>query len=427
MATGLFAIGIPIAELVVAVLVLFGATRIAGAWGALGLLAVFSVAIAVHLARGTAPDCHCFGQLHAAPVGWKTLARNGVLAGIAATALVAGLAGETASPWAWTRNLGPAGLVAVSLGAALIVLSTAGAMAVVSLLRSHGKVLLKLDDLERRLAAAGLHAAPDDGRASKAGLAPGTIAPAFSTNDANGTAVSLPELLAPARPLLLVFTSSTCGPCKALRPEIDEWQRAYAGRLTIAVLSTDTNLAWLEAYHVTGTPSAVVIAPDGRIASYAASGDVEMRALVTRTLAEPPAPARGLPLGAAVPDLRVPGLDGETVPLTRTGQETLVLFWNPHCGYCHSMRDDLLAWEQRAPAGAPRLLIVSSGDEASTRADGFASTVALDPEFNAGAIFGASATPMAILVDGQGRVASPLAAGAKEVFTLAGRGRASHA
>ena len=55
---------------------------LAGAWygacAALGLLGIFVLAIGSALARGRKPDCHCFGQLHSAPVGWKTLVRNGI-------------------------------------------------------------------------------------------------------------------------------------------------------------------------------------------------------------------------------------------------------------------------------------------------------------------------------------------------------------
>jgi uncharacterized membrane protein YphA (DoxX/SURF4 family) len=39
-----------------------------GAAAALVLLLVFTVAIAVNLIRGRAPECHCFGQVHSAPV-----------------------------------------------------------------------------------------------------------------------------------------------------------------------------------------------------------------------------------------------------------------------------------------------------------------------------------------------------------------------
>jgi uncharacterized membrane protein YphA (DoxX/SURF4 family) len=74
---------LPAAELAVAVALLFATTRLAGAAGALVLLGMFSAAVGVSLARGQAPDCHCFGQLHSEPASWKTLVRNALLAGLA--------------------------------------------------------------------------------------------------------------------------------------------------------------------------------------------------------------------------------------------------------------------------------------------------------------------------------------------------------
>ena len=41
------------------------------------------LAVAVNMALGRQPDCHCFGQLHVSKAGWSTLSRNGVLAAVA--------------------------------------------------------------------------------------------------------------------------------------------------------------------------------------------------------------------------------------------------------------------------------------------------------------------------------------------------------
>ena len=71
---------LPVAELSVAATLIPASTAWWGALGALALLSVFVVGITYNLARGRKPECHCFGQLHSAPAGWKTLARNGVLA-----------------------------------------------------------------------------------------------------------------------------------------------------------------------------------------------------------------------------------------------------------------------------------------------------------------------------------------------------------
>lgn len=127
-----------------------------------------------------------------------------------------------------------------------------------------------------------------------------------------------------------------------------------------------------------------------------------------------------LPIGTQ-PTLALTSIDAEPVSLADPGRETLVLFWSPDCGFCNSMRKELLAWERHRPATAPRLLVVSSGDEEATRAEGFDSIVVLDPDFDIGTTFGAGGTPMAVLLDDAGRIASPLHGGAEGVFALAGR------
>lgn len=80
---------LPLAELASAALLVPTPTARWGALLALLLLAFFVAAMAVNLANGRRPDCHCFGQLRSAPVGWSTLARNVVLAAVAAWVAVA--------------------------------------------------------------------------------------------------------------------------------------------------------------------------------------------------------------------------------------------------------------------------------------------------------------------------------------------------
>jgi uncharacterized membrane protein YphA (DoxX/SURF4 family) len=82
--------GLPVAELAAAALLLPAGTAQWGALLALLLLAFFVAAIAVNLSKGRTPDCHCFGQLHSGPAGWRTLLRNLVLAAGAAIVVVAG-------------------------------------------------------------------------------------------------------------------------------------------------------------------------------------------------------------------------------------------------------------------------------------------------------------------------------------------------
>ena len=119
--------------------------------------------------------------------------------------------------------------------------------------------------------------------------------------------------------------------------------------------------------------------------------------------------------------MKLPDLEGNTVELADfRGEETLVLFWNPGCGFCQQMLPDLKQWESVAPEGAPRLVVVSAGSEEANREMELTSPVLLDQNFATGQAFGASGTPSAVLVDTEGKVASQVAVGAPAVMELAG-------
>jgi thiol-disulfide isomerase/thioredoxin/uncharacterized membrane protein len=440
------ALVLPLVELAVAAALLVPTTRVVGTAGALGLLALFSAVIAANLARGRKPECHCFGQLHSAPAGWRTLARNGLLGGIAAGLIVATRNDAGLSPWGWidARTATELGVIAGVIAAATLIAAIGASF--LALTRAYGRVLLRLEATEKALQDAGIEIASDaDAGMSELGLDPGTPAPQFAMQLTNAEPVTRDELLAPGLPLLLVFTSPGCGPCHALLPAVARWQHSLDDRLTVAVASAgepeairvqetehglaailvDTDLALSEAYLTTGTPGAVLIAPDGTIASYVAAGSEEIEALVDRALFGLIGEAEhGLTVGAPAPELELLGIDGTVVPITDPeARDTLLLFWNPGCGYCQDMLPGLLAWEQETHDGAPRLVVVSSGDADDTAADGFRSTTVLDPEFAVGTAFEAGGTPMAVVVDGHGKVASPLLAGGDVVLSRLGGSR----
>ena len=346
------------------------------------------------------------------------------------------------SATAWLADLEGAELLALVVAAVALGVIVIGGAAFLTLMRSYGKVLTRLDRVEAALASGGFEL--DDEQMPELGLAPGTPAPAFSATTLSGDAASLGTFLETELPAVLLFTSPHCGPCSTLMPTVAAWQRDYAEALSIVLVSDgtadevgaevaehelanvllDDGHATYEAYEANGTPSAVVIAPDGTIGSWVVAGSEWIERLVEQTAATDDGVAEGLPVGTDVPDLEVPSLDGETVSLASLrGDDALFLFWNPDCGFCQSMRDDLLAWEASTNGVAPRLVVVSSGDSESTRAEGFASLVLVDESFEAGSAFGANGTPMAVLVGADGRIASELVAGADAVMELA-NGRA---
>jgi thiol-disulfide isomerase/thioredoxin len=444
---GAVAVLLPLVELSVAGLLLPAPTARAGAVAAIALLAAFTAAIATSLARGRTPECHCFGQLHSAPAGWRTIGRNAGLLAIGVIALAGSLAEPRASATGWIGELQPAELAAVAAGAAVVAVLAGGALALLALMRSYGRVLVRLDRLEAALSEAGvdvgaLEAAP------RVGLEPGTPAPWFLGTTPSGSGLSRDDLLAARLPVLLLFTSPHCAPCAELLPDAAAWQDDHAAELTVAFASQGSpdavaaEAAEFELLHVVvdeqgavaasfeapGTPSAVLIAADGRIASWLASGRDEIEALVADAVHARSDDDEGLPIGAEAPAIELPALDGEPVALDELrGRETLLLFWNPDCGFCRAMHEDLRAWERTANGVAPRLVIVSSGDRESTAADGFHSTVVLDAEFAAGSAFGAGGTPMAVLVGADGRIASRVVAGADAVLELANRRVVEHA
>jgi peroxiredoxin len=120
-------------------------------------------------------------------------------------------------------------------------------------------------------------------------------------------------------------------------------------------------------------------------------------------------------VGDPAPDVRLPNIPGETVDLADfRGRQTLVLFWNPGCGFCEQMLDDLRAWDANPPEGAPQLVVISTAP-----VEGLRSPVLLDPDFKVAGTFGANGTPMAVLVDEEGQIASEVAPGAEAVLALA--------
>jgi thiol-disulfide isomerase/thioredoxin len=127
-------------------------------------------------------------------------------------------------------------------------------------------------------------------------------------------------------------------------------------------------------------------------------------------------------VGEPAPPIELEDLNGEAIELKDfEGERTLVLFWNPGCGFCQQMLPDLKEWEANPPpGGAPKLLVVSAGTVEANEAMELNSPVVLDQQFATGRAFGVSGTPSAVLVDEDGKIASEVAVGAPAVLELAG-------
>jgi peroxiredoxin len=462
---------LPLAELTVAATLLPSSTAWWGALGALALLSLFLVGITYNLARGRKPDCHCFGQLHSAPAGWKTLVRNGVLAAVAGFVIWEGYEGGAGpSALSWLEALSAAQLLGLLGGVLVLALLVGQWVFLVHLLRQNGRLLVRLEALEASVAAGGSVAPSQNGTPTHQaeGLPVGSAAPDFSLSGLHGETLTLEALRSSGKPVMALFTDPDCGPCNAMLPDVGRWEEEHAQKLTLALVSrgeveenkTKASEHGLKnvllqkdwevsgSYEVRGTPSAVLIAPDGKVATPVAGGAEGIRGLLSYAVGEraqlpmqPQQPqAQGQPcpncgkvhaasptvpaaqkVGEEAPEVKLPNLEGHTVELADfRGEQTLVLFWNPGCGFCQQMLPNLKEWEANSPEDAPKLLVVSAGAEEANKEMGLTSPVLLDQQFAVGRAFGASGTPSAVLVDAEGKVASEVAVGAPGVLELAG-------
>ena len=262
-------LALPLVELAVAVALVPTSTARWAALVAFVLLLGFIWGIVGALRRGESPDCHCFGQLHSEPVGPSTLARNAVLAALALFVVVEA-PGAAIDDWVAARTA--AELVAVGAGIAAVFFGVGWAY-----MWHQRRGLLRQLGRAQRIATS---AAP--------GVPVGSRAPDFALPDLHGNTVSLASLLERGRPLLLIFVAPSCESCVELLPKIARWQRSLADRVTLVLVSTGrvkinqpifaehdiTDDVLLQefmevsdAFRIRGTPSGVIITPDGTVAT----------------------------------------------------------------------------------------------------------------------------------------------------------------
>ena len=308
---GLASIGgtvLPLIELATAVALLLRPSAQWGGVAALALMLAFIGGISNAMARGQTPDCNCFGALHSAKAGWNALGRNAALAILAAFVAVRG-PGPSITGWLADRSA--AELVAIGTGIATL------ALVAVSL-----RTWWQNRRLSRQLAAAreALAAVPP-------GLPVGAMAPEFAVPDVDGGTLTLTSLRSRGLPVALVFSRPGCGPSENLLPDLVSWKETLAHRLTIGLvgqgdvaryeakggqplveaLERDPEFARavedlfgvFAAYRLNATPSAVILTPEGTIASATVHGRPAIEALLRLNLAR--ATMQPTPIGVGGP------------------------------------------------------------------------------------------------------------------------------
>lgn len=452
---------LPIVEIMVAIALLPLSTAWFGGIGALVLLAAFLIGIGVNLAKGDAPDCHCFGQLHSEPVSGSVFVRNVVLTAIAVFIVVQGKDQVGLSAFEWINDMNAREVVSLLISLTTVALLVPVFVLLHRALKQQATMLETVTAMKKTIDEDYAEPAPverEDAAPPVEGLPVGAIAPSFSLPSLARGQVSLEELLGLGKSVLLLFISPTCSPCKTLLPHVRVWQRDYSDHLTVVLMSKGTEkevqakIARYEAryvllqgessvaddYQSKWTPSAVLISRQGRIASQLTSGDEAIRALITPTVATDESSALAqngvarpqiklgkslFTVGELAPRFAVLDVQGQECALDDLlGRETLLLFWNPGCGYCKAMADDLKRWEAKPGRDALQLVFISMGEEAAVKQESerFKSLFLHDPNSDVMPMFGANGTPSAVLLDAEGRITSSLAIGEKNILALLG-------
>jgi uncharacterized membrane protein YphA (DoxX/SURF4 family)/peroxiredoxin len=287
--TSAVAIVLPVAELAVAVALLFPASATGGAIAAAALLFAFTIAIANAVLHDRSPDCHCFGRIHSAPAGKGTLARNGALLVLAVFVASAG-PGTSIDGWASRRTAGELALSVLVL-AGLVLLSFSDYWVE---RRQFKRAQARVVELQRR-----------------SGIPAGQQAPPFDLPGACGPKLGLDSLRAGGNPVMVVFADPSCCSCRELFPHLGRWQATLTGQVTIVLISNEDrasaaelcgrhgiqnvllqkDFAVLDAYRMPTTPSAVIVDRDGRIASDTATGYHMIHVLLRLALRHPASPA----------------------------------------------------------------------------------------------------------------------------------------
>jgi peroxiredoxin len=137
----------------------------------------------------------------------------------------------------------------------------------------------------------------------------------------------------------------------------------------------------------------------------------------------PSSRSRGLPVGSFFGAFELPDLIGQTVsPEAFRGKQLLLVYWSPQCGFCELLAPELAGLQADCSKRNIQLVLVSRDDAEANRAlaeeHGLQCPILLLRRGKVLQGFAQAGTPSAYLVDGEGRVAQPIAVGGSEVLAL---------
>jgi len=343
-----------------------------------------------------------------------------------------------------------------------------GTWLVYQLARQNGRILLRLESIEKQLAQRTGTKQRQADRPPR-GLPLGTAAPDFELPDLAGVRRQLSEFR--QRNVLLIFFNPKCGFCTKMAADLATLP-ADGGKdrvLTVVVTTGDAeeNRKLVKRYGIRcvvllqeqmevasqfraqGTPMGYRIDAAGRIASELTVGAEPLIALAStipsyqnKTAAsangsaasghkDDPSLARsrlnrnGLKAGAVAPEFRLPQIDGGELALADfRGARVLLVFSDPDCGPCDELAPRLQ--EIHLQRSDLKVLVVSRRDAEANRAKAAALDlnfpIVLQRQWEISLKYGMFATPIGYLINEQGILASDVAVGVEPILALAGEG-----
>ena len=339
-------------------------------------------------------------------------------------------------------------------------LVTVGAWLAYQLVRQNGRILLRLESIERQLGRRS--AAP---QREAGGLPLGSPAPEFDLPDLAGVRRKLSSFR--GRELLLIFFNPQCGYCTKMAADLAALPTdGRDGRPVPIVVSTgdpEANRKLMEQYGIRGvyllqeqmevaiqfraqgTPMGYRIDKSGRIASELAVGGEPLLKLFASN-AKPtsdsaaahahdkshgkqpdPSLARsrlnrsGLKSGTTAPAFQLPRIDGGELSLADLrGDRVLLVFSDPECGPCDELAPRLE--ELHAQRSDLQVLMISRRDPEATRAKaaklGLSFPIVVQKQWEVSLQYGMFATPIGYLIDEQGVLLSDVAVGVEPILAL---------
>lgn len=437
-----------VAEIVIGLLFLAVAASWYAAIAAAALLLLFVGQMIYQLARGNAPDCHCFGQIHSAPVSGVSIARNGIFALAAIFLISRGVNGQGISLADPRLDL-----IQLFFGVVIVGLLLAALFYLRKVSKHQSELQRRIDLLEVVARDGGVVVERDEAGNPFDALPIGAVFPQFELPDVGGKTVSLADVRSARLPVLFVFVSPACELCKSMVPEFDRWQSELDRKVKFVFVSSgnsDENLKKFggdskklillqenrevaEIVHAQWTPTAILMDVNGRIASHTATGDSAIRDLIdwvrSADLSDrfkhftngSHTQTKNL-IGRSIPDFSLKALNGEIVKRDDLlGRETLVTFWSLTCPHCVSMMDELRDWDKARDSDDPSLVVFSDGDVGKHEEIGLDSPILLEKNYRTAGRLGMFGTPSAVLVNEEGKIITETAVGAPNIWALIGK------